>query len=115
MAFDTTVTVLIIIMVLLLAIFIRLGGIADSIIKAQRFNAAYNSDHHAHRDELLELNRQGFEELSDNLKDIITDIKDIKEVSEIYYKYKLPDMDERKLIDQIKLDEEISNMMHGKY
>lgn len=111
---NITDIVLIVIMTLLFAIFIRLGGIMRSMLKNQRMNAAYNGDHHAQRDELLETYKEGFEDLSDNLKDILNDIKDIKEVSEIYYKYKLPDVDERKLFDQIKLDEEISNRVYSK-
>jgi Tfp pilus assembly protein PilN len=97
------------IVILLFAVFVRLGSIAIQISRNQEINNAYNNDHHSQRGELLHNHSEHLEEISSNIQQLKSDVDDMKFVSDIFYKYRLPDKNERVLLDQIAMDNELSD------
>ncbi|MCG9711154.1 hypothetical protein L1D46_20520 [Pseudoalteromonas sp. Isolate3] len=100
---------LVLVVILLFAIFVRLGSIAIQITRNQEINNAYNSNHHSQRGELLQTQSEHLEEISSNVQQLQSDIEDMKFVADVFYKYKLPDKKERDLLDQIAIDNEVSD------
>lgn len=97
------------IVILLFAIFVRLGSIAIQISRNQEINNAYNNDHHSQRAELLGNHSEHLDEISSNIQQLKSDVEDMKFVSDVFYKYKLPDKSERDFLEQVDIDNEVSN------
>ncbi|TMO58314.1 hypothetical protein [Pseudoalteromonas phenolica] len=100
---------LVLVAILLFAIFVRLGSIAIQISRNQEIKNAYDSDHYSLRSELLQTQSEHLEEISSNVQQLQSDIEDIKFVADVFYQYKLPDKKERDLLDQIAIDNEVSD------
>ena len=97
------------VVILLFAIFVRLGSIAIQISRNQEINNAYNNDHYSQRGELFNNHSEHLEEISSNIQQLKSDVEDMKFVSDVFYKYKLPDKSERDFLDQIAIDNEVSD------
>jgi uncharacterized protein YoxC len=98
-----------IIATLLVFIFFRLGSILSqlennqSTIETSQFDLQrHNSDlHHSYSEMANDINL--------NVEALNSNVEEIKQVVDIYYKYKLPDHKERVLLDQIAVDNEVSD------
>jgi Tfp pilus assembly protein PilN len=97
------------IVILLFAVFVRLSSIAIQISRNQEINNAYNNDHHSQRGELLGNHSEHLDEISSNIQQLKSDIEDMKFVSDVFYKYKLPSKSERDFLDQVAIDNEVSD------
>ncbi|MGL6001542.1 MAG: hypothetical protein ACRCZ4_05500 [Plesiomonas sp.] len=91
----------------LFGIFIKLGSIQLQLQSNQKISNAYNDDHYRQRKELLAKQNEIIEKMAADINQLQTDIQDMKYVSDIFYKYKLPDKKEREMLDQIKIDNEV--------
>lgn len=92
---EIILLLMVVIAALLLAIYIRLGH--------QPTTQAPAYEHNDNSDEIRGIR--------DELERVNATLEEIRYVTDIIEKYKLPDKDERKLIDQIRIDNEISEMM----
>lgn len=94
---EILLLLLAVIALMLIAIYIRLGSLAPaSDISPRQIDAL--EDIRAIREELERAN---------------STLEEIRYVSDLIEKYKLPDTSERDAIDQIRIDNEISKMMDG--
>ncbi|EMP7134699.1 hypothetical protein ROV06_000297 [Serratia marcescens] len=94
---EILLLLLAVIALMLIAIYIRLGSLAPaSDISPRQIDAL--EDISAIREELERAN---------------STLEEIRYVSDLIEKYKLPDSSERDAIDQIRIDNEISKMMDG--
>lgn len=94
---EILLLLLAVITLMLIAIYIRLGSLAPaSDISPRQIDAL--EDIRAIREELERAN---------------STLEEIRYVSDLIEKYKLPDSSERDAIDQIRIDNEISKMMDG--
>ncbi|HEJ6924025.1 TPA: hypothetical protein SMF48_002682 [Serratia marcescens] len=94
---EILLLLLAVIALMLIAIYIRLGSLAPaSDISPRQIDAL--EDIRAIREELERAN---------------STLEEIRYVSDLIEKYKLPDSSERDAIDQIRIDNEISKMMDG--
>ena len=100
---------LVAIIILLSFIFIRLGSILQEIKNNQVANNANSDDQYKQRGELLNSQNETLEELASVVQNINSNTNEIKFVSDVFYKYKLPDKKERDLFDQIEVDNEVSD------
>lgn len=91
----------------LIAIFLRLGSILIQMQNNHNTENAYNNDHLKQRDELLTRQIELLEDIQMDINELKTNVEDMKYVSDIFYKYKLPDRKERELLDQIAIDNEV--------
>lgn len=98
--------ILTILMFLTFKIVSRLSSINDAINNAL---PVINDIHYylieTHKENIQEFSNS-IEEFSLNTADIKSDIHEIKYVMDIIYKYKLPNKEERKLLDTIAIDKE---------
>lgn len=101
------------IVLVLSAIYLKLTAIFTQIKKNQEINNSYNEDHYRQRSEALQLQTDRLEELCENLEQLQNEVHEIRTVADIFYKYKLPDRNERKLLDQIAIDNEVSQRSFG--
>ncbi len=92
-----------IIIVILIAIFFRLGSILTRLQANQLISNAYNDDHHNQRGLLLN-KLENLDNISYSLESMQSDIDDIKYVLDIFYKYKLPNEADREFLDKIEID-----------
>lgn len=94
---EILLLLLAVIALMLIAIYIRLGSLAPvSDISPRQIDAL--DDIRSIREELERAN---------------STLEEIRYVSDLIEKYKLPDSSERDAIDQIRIDNEISKMMDG--
>ncbi len=94
---EILLLLLAVIALMLIAIYIRLGSLAPaSDISPRQIDAL--DDIRGIREELERAN---------------STLEEIRHVSDLIEKYKLPDSSERDAIDQIRIDTEISKMMDG--
>ncbi|MEL5372144.1 hypothetical protein PTR52_24245 [Serratia nevei] len=94
---EILLLLLAVIALMLIAIYIRLGSLAPaSDISPRQIDAL--DDIRDIREELERAN---------------STLEEIRYVSDLIEKYKLPDSSERDAIDQIRIDNEISKMMDG--
>lgn len=98
--------------VLLFAIFIRLGSIRVDMSQNQVVNQAYNDDHLSQRREHLGNLTEHLEEIATNIQQLRSDVEDMKHVSDVFYKYKLPDKAERDMLDEVAINNEISSRLY---
>ncbi|MGL1957394.1 MAG: hypothetical protein OCD00_08780 [Colwellia sp.] len=105
---TTEQIILAVIATLLFLIFFRLGSILSqlqnnqSVMETCQFDIqSQNSDIHNSYTEITN-------DINLNVESLNSTVEQIKEVVDIYYKYKLPDYNERKLLDQIAIDNEVS-------
>ncbi len=96
-----------------IGIFVRLGSILLQLQSNQEINSAYNDDHHNQRGELLQRQNDILEQLADDVQQLQTDVRDMKYVSDVFYKYKLPDEKEREMLEQIEIDNEVFDGISG--
>lgn len=108
-------TILIIIAVLLGIICLIAFGILSSTLASQKAISDLSSQLWSLRDNQIELSQKQFEEvqnLSEELKlaaqESSSSLADIQFIMNIIYKYKLPDKEERALLDRIKIDNQSS-------
>ncbi|MFL1916790.1 hypothetical protein ACJW8B_15545 [Plesiomonas shigelloides] len=99
-----------VLILVLLGVFIRLSSIQLQLQRNQKISNAYNDDHYRQRKELLEKQNEIIEEMAADINQLQTDIKDIKYVSDIFHKYKLPDKKEREMLEQIEIDNEVFDL-----
>lgn len=96
---DINTVLLIVIAVLLFAIYTRIGSRAPEPYAEPANNDEIKEDVRAIREEIERLN---------------SSVDSINYTTDIFEKYRLPDAQERKMIDEIRIDNEISEMMDRK-
>ncbi|CCK74635.1 hypothetical protein OLEAN_C04590 [Oleispira antarctica RB-8] len=56
---------------------------------------------------MLQQQKEYLELISSDIEKVKSDLEDMKYVSDIFYKYKLPDQRERDVLDQVSIDNEV--------
>lgn len=102
-----------ILILILVGIFLRLGAILLQLQSNQKISNAYNDDHHNQGGELLQRQNDTLDLLANDIQQLKTDVQDMKYVSDVFYKYKLPDKKEREMLDQITIFNEVSDGISG--
>lgn len=101
--------ILAIIATLLLFIFFRLGSILLQLQNNQSTIETSQFDQQRQNSDLHKSYREMTNDINLNVESLNSTVEEIKEVVDIYYKYKLPDYKERELLEQISIDNEISD------
>jgi len=106
---TTEQIILSIITILLLLIFFRLGSLISQLQNSQKAMETHNFDIHKQNCDLHDSYSEIANNIHLNVESLNSTVEGIKEVVDIYYKYKLPDHKERKFLDQIAIDNEVSD------
>ncbi|EOC0436811.1 hypothetical protein ACI00D_004554 [Cronobacter dublinensis] len=93
---DINTILLIVVAILLYAIYARIGAKPSETYDDRGSSDDLKEDVRAIREELESLN---------------SSVENINHTTDIIEKYKLPDAQERKMIDEIRIDNEISEML----
>jgi hypothetical protein len=110
---DTINILLGIIGILLFGIFVRLGTISYNIRSNLDVSSAYNNDHFRQKQDASKKQEIFFDEALKEIEGIKLVMENIEEVADIFYKYKLPNAEERKLFDEIEIDNEVYDRISG--
>lgn len=101
---------LVVIILVLLGIFWRLGSILQQLKNDQSTNNDYNNDHYYQRAELLKKEDEVLEkidDLSSHLKEVASKVEEIEHIARVFGKYKLPNKKEQKELDEFAIVEEV--------
>ncbi len=96
------------IVLMLFLIFVRLGAILIQLKNSYAVSNAYNDDHLQQRKDFKEECHELLEGVSLDINQLRSDVEDMKYVSDIFYKYKLPNKSDREFLDQVEIDNEVS-------
>lgn len=95
-------------LLVLLGIFFKLSAILIQMRSQSTNFVAYGEEHLKQQRELLEQQEYTLEQISENIQSLKDDVHDMKFVSNVFYKYKLPNKKERDLFDRIEIDNNFS-------
>lgn len=107
---ESLYVLLLVIIIILLGIFWRLGSISLQLKKGQSTDNDFNKDHYYQRAELLKKEDEVLEKIDDlsyHLKEVTSKVEDIEHVISIFGKYKLPTKKEQKELDEFAINEEL--------
>ncbi len=97
----------------LVAIYIVLNSLLSQLQNSGSTINAYGEEYMQQRN-LVERQSEALELIADNMEELKKDVKDMKDVADIFYKYKLPDIKDRKLLDRISIENEVFNHVSQK-
>ncbi|EPJ8340581.1 hypothetical protein M0H57_003267 [Proteus mirabilis] len=107
---DNLYILLVVVILVLLGIFWRLGSILQQLENSQSTNNNYNNDHYYQRAELLKKEVEILEKIDDlsyHLKEIASKVEEIEHVASVFGKYKLQNKKEQKELDEFAINEEV--------
>jgi hypothetical protein len=105
--FGIVEILLAIISILLLFIFLKLNSFLNQMQINKKIEYMYNDDHLKQRGDMFQQQKEYLELISSDIEKVKSDLEDMKYVSDIFYKYKLPDQRERDVLDQVSIDNEV--------
>ncbi|QUM80792.1 hypothetical protein HWV01_11120 [Moritella sp. 5] len=90
----------------LVAIYMVLNSLLSQLQNSGNTINAYGEEYMQQRN-LVERQSEALELIADNMEEVKRDVKEMKDVADIFYKYKLPDREEREFIDKMLIQEEV--------
>ena len=96
------------ILLVLLGIYFKLSAILTQMSSQKSTFMAYGDEHLKQQRDLLDQQNYTLQQITENIESLKDDVNDMKFVSDVFYKYKLPNKKECDLFDQIEIDNEFS-------
>ena len=103
---------LVAILIVLIALFFRIGALYKKILSNRIVSDGFEQNSFAQREELLSVQREYLDDIAENMEVLKNAVEDMKFVSDVFYKYKLPNKDEREELDRIVVENTVLSRMH---
>ena len=100
------------ILIVLIALFFRIGALYKKIHSNQMDSNGFYQNSFSQREELLSVQREYLDDIAVNIEVLKNAVEDMKFVSDVFYKYKLPNKDEREELDRIVVENTVLSRMH---
>ena len=103
---------LVAILIVLIALFFRIGALYKKILSNRIVSDGFEQNSFAQREELLSVQREYLDDIAEDMEVLKNAVEDMKFVSDVFYKYKLPNKDEREELDRIAVENSVLSRMH---